>query len=125
MKIIFSTYEAKEIGGSYLRSLSLAQGLVELGHDVTLWTSAKEATLSKKISFENGVKVIESIGVFPYRFRKGGYDLLDIVYRSLIILFSKCDVIHTFNHRPSASVPGLIKSLFSNSVNQTSMPPSL
>lgn len=113
MKIIFSTYEAKEIGGSYLRSLSLAQGLTELGHEVTLWTSAKTISFAKKISFEKKVKVIESIGIFPYRFRKGGYDPFDIFYRSLLILFSKCDVIHTFNHRPAASVPGIIKSLFS------------
>ncbi|MBP7700830.1 glycosyltransferase [Candidatus Woesebacteria bacterium] len=113
MKIIFSTYEAKEIGGSYLRSLSLAQGLTELGHEVTLWTSAKEISITRKMSFEKKVKVIESIGIFPYRFRKGGYDPFDILYRSLSILFSKCDVIHTFNHRPAASVPGFIKSFFS------------
>lgn len=112
MKIIFSTYEAKEIGGSYLRSLSLAQGLVELGHEVTLWTSAKTPSLKTKTSFENGVKIIESIGIFPYRFRKGGYDPLDIIFRSLAILLSKCQIIHTFNHRPAASVPGLIKSFF-------------
>ncbi|MBU0974838.1 glycosyltransferase [Patescibacteria group bacterium] len=112
MKIIFSTYEAKEIGGSYLRSLSLAQGLTELGHEVTLWTSAKNISLTRKVSLEKKVKVIESIGIFPYRFRKGGYDPFDIIYRSLMILFSKCYIIHTFNHRPAASVPGFIKSLF-------------
>ncbi|MBT3249549.1 MAG: glycosyltransferase family 4 protein [Candidatus Pacebacteria bacterium] len=112
MKIIFSTYEAKEIGGSYLRSLSLADGLTKLGHEVTLWTSAKEASLIPKISFEKKVRIIESIGLLPYRFRKGGYDPFDIVFRSLAILVHNCDVIHTFNHRPAASVPGLIKSFF-------------
>lgn len=112
MKIIFSTYEAKEIGGSYLRSLSLAEGLTKLGHKVTLWTSAKKISFFPKISYENDVKIIESIGLFPYRFRKGGYDPCDILFRSLIILFSRCDVIHTFNHRPAASAPGAIKSFF-------------
>ena len=112
MRIIFSTYEAKEIGGSYLRSLSLAEGLTKLGHEVTLWTSAKKVSLIPKISFEKKVKVVESIGLFPYRFRKGGYDPFDVAFRTIAILFSRCDVIHTFNHRPAASVPGLIKSLF-------------
>jgi len=113
MNVIFSTYETKEIGGSYLRSLSLAQGLSKLGHKVTLWTSAKTICLKPKISFEENVKVIESIGIFPYRFRKGGYDPLDLVFRTLAILFSPAEIIHSFNHRPTASIPGLIKSLFS------------
>ncbi len=114
MNIIFSTYEAKEIGGSYLRSLSLAEGLVKLGHEVTLWTSAKQRTLFPKISYENGVKVIESIGLFPYRFRKGGYDPFDIFFRTIAILFSKCSVIHSFNHRPAATWPAFFKYIFSN-----------
>ena len=112
MKIIFSTYEAKEIGGSYLRSLSLAQGLVKLGHQVTLWTSAKTFSLWPKFSNEQGVVVIESIGLLPYRIRKGGYDPFDLFFRSLVILFSKCEVINSFNHRPAASLPALIKTLF-------------
>lgn len=113
MKVIFSTYEAKEIGGSYLRSLSLAEGLVKLGHEVTLWTSAKEPSLLPKFSSENGVHIIESIGVLPYRFRKGGYDPLDILFRCLIIALSKCQIIHSFNHRPAATIPALIKKIFS------------
>ena len=111
MKIIFSTYETKEIGGSYLRSLSLAQGLTELGHEVTLWTSSKNISLIPKVSLEKKVEVIESIGILPYRFRRGGYDPLDVVFRTLIILFSRCEIIHSFNHRPAASIPGLIKSI--------------
>ncbi len=113
MKIIFSTYETKEIGGSYLRSLSLAKGLAELKNDVDLWTSAKKATLLPKISYEENVKIIESIGIFPYRFRKGGYDPLDIIFRTIVTLFTKCDVFHSFNHRPAATIPGLVKSLIS------------
>ncbi|MBU0578653.1 hypothetical protein KJ628_01585, partial [Patescibacteria group bacterium] len=112
MKIIFSTYEAKEIGGSYLRSLSLAQGLTELGHQVTLWTSAKKISLLPKVSFEDSVKIIESIGLLPDRFRKGGYDPFDVAFRTIAILFSKCEIVHGFNHRPTASIPGLIKSFF-------------
>lgn len=117
MKVIFSTYETKEIGGNYLRSLSLAQGLGELGHSVTLWTSAKNLTLIPKISEKKGVKIIESIGLSPYRFRKGGYDPFDIVFRSLAILFSKSKIIHSFNHRPAAAIPGMVKSLFCHQVN--------
>lgn len=112
MKIIFSTYEAKEIGGSYLRALSLATGLVRLGHQVTLWTSAKKISLFPKKSWENGVRVIESIGIFPYRFRKGGYDLFDIAFRSLLIIFSQCQVIHSFNHRPASTIPAFLRKLF-------------
>ena len=112
MDIIFSTYEAKEIGGSYLRSLSLAQGLTELGHQVTLWTSAKKISFLPKVSYEKGVKVVESIGLMPYRFRKGGNDIFDICFRSLAIVFSECDVIQSFNHRPAATIPALIKSCF-------------
>lgn len=111
MKIVFSTYEAKEIGGSYLRSLSLAQGLVELGHEVTLWTSAKKISFFSKVSYENKVKVIESIGLFPYRFRKGGYDIFDLIFRSVIILFSSARVFHSFNHRPVATIPFLIRKI--------------
>ncbi len=113
MNIIFTTYEAKEIGGSYLRSLSLAQGLTELNHQLTLWTSAKNFSLKPKISFEGKVKVIESIGIFPYRFRKGGYDPFDVIFRSIIIIFAKCDVIHSFNHRPASTIPALVKSIIS------------
>ena len=114
MKIFFLTYESKEIGGSYLRSLSLAEGLVKLGNDVTLWTSAKNRSFVPKISYENGVKVIESIGVLPYRFRKGGYDPFDIIFRTLVILFSDCSIIHSFNHRPAATFPAFFKYVFSN-----------
>lgn len=113
MTIIFSTYEAKEIGGSYLRSISLAQGLTELDHQVVLWTSAKNFSLKPKISFEEKVKVIESIGILPYRFRKGGYDPFDIIFRTIMIIFTKCDVIHSFNHRPASTIPALIKSIIS------------
>ena len=113
MKIFFLTYEAKEIGGSYLRSLSLAEGLAKLGHEVTLWTSAKKTSLFPKISFENGVKIVESVGLFPYRFRKGGYDPFDIIFRTLVILFSDCSIIHSFNHRPAATWPAVFKYVFS------------
>lgn len=111
MKIIFTTYEAKEIGGSYLRSLSLAQGLVKLGHSVTLWTSAKNISVWPHFTSENGVVVAESVGILPYRFRKGGYDPFDIFFRCLIILFSKCQVIHSFNHRPASTIPALIRKI--------------
>lgn len=113
MNIIFSTYEAKEIGGSYLRSLSLAQGLTELDHQVVLWTSAKNFTLRPKVSYEGKVQVIESIGVLPYRFRKGGYDPFDVFFRTIMIIFAKCDVIHSFNHRPASTIPALVKSIIS------------
>lgn len=116
MKIIFSTYEAKEVGGSYLRSLSLAKALVKHGHQVVLWTSAKNISLWPKISNEGGVLVMESIGLFPYRIRKGGYDPFDLFFRSLVILFTKCEVIHSFNHRPAATLPGLVKSVFCKNV---------
>lgn len=112
MKIIFSTYEAKEVGGSYLRSISLAKALVEHGHQVTLWVSAKKLSLWPKFSIEKGVLVVESIGLFPYRVRKGGYDLFDLVFRCSVIFFTKCDVVHSFNPRPVATLPGLIKSFF-------------
>lgn len=112
MKIIFSTYEAKEIGGSYLRSLSLAEGLVKLGHTVTLWTSAKKISFWPRFSSENGVVVAESIGILPYRFRKGGYDPFDIFFRCLVILFSECQVIQSFNHRPASTIPALLKKIF-------------
>ena len=111
MNIIFSTYEAKEIGGSYLRSLSIAQGLTELGHTVSLWTSAKNLTLMSEKTTVNGVLIKESIGILPYRFRKGGYDPLDILFRSIKILFSKADIVHSFNHRLSATIPGLLSSI--------------
>ncbi len=111
MNIIFSTYEAKEIGGSYLRSLSLAEGLVKLGHRVTLWTSARKLSIWPRFSVENGVVVVESIGLLPYRFRKGGYDPFDIFFRCLVILFSKCQVIHSFNHRPSATIPAMVRKI--------------
>lgn len=111
MKIIFSTYEAKEIGGSYLRSLSLAEGLVKLGHRVTLWTSAKNISIWPRFSCENGVVVAESIGILPYRFRKGGYDPFDVLFRCLVIIFSRCQVIHSFNHRPASTIPALARKI--------------
>ncbi len=112
MNIIFSTYETKEIGGSYLRSLSLAQELVKLGHTVTLWTSAKNISIKTKTSLEKNVRVIQSIGLLPYRFRRGGYDPFDVLLRTLIILLSPAKIIQSFNHRPAASIPGLVKSFF-------------
>jgi glycosyltransferase involved in cell wall biosynthesis len=112
MKIIFSTYETKEIGGSFLRSLSLAQALNKLDHKVCLWTSSKTISLLPKISNNGGVKIIESIGLLPYRFRRGGYDPFDIIFRTLVIIFSKCDIIHSFNHRPAATIPAMIKNIF-------------
>jgi glycosyltransferase involved in cell wall biosynthesis len=113
VKIIFSTYETKEIGGSYLRAISLAESLSQLGHEVTLWTSASKLSFLPRKSSQNGVKIVESVGIFPYKIRRAGFDLFDILFRSISILCSSSNVVHSFNPRPSAVIPGLVKKIFS------------
>ncbi len=108
MRITFLTYETKQMSGSFVRSSQLARGLAERGHQIFLLTSAKRRSFLPRYTVENNVHIIESPGVFPFRFRHGGYDPLDFVFRLLYLLLFPTPVFHSFGHRLSASIPAAI-----------------
>jgi glycosyltransferase involved in cell wall biosynthesis len=61
----------------------------------------------QRMNVDDGVRVLEMADVFPARVRNGGLSPLDTVGRLLWIATSAYDVIHTFDHRPAVSLPGL------------------
>jgi len=46
----------------------------------------------------------------PRRFRHGGYDIFDMIFRSVYLLLQDKDILHSFNHRPASSISAWLVS---------------
>lgn len=94
----------------YARNLCLARGLAKLGHDVTL------LICNDKFRFErisrDGVHLVLLPELAPYRLRKGGLGLIDLLSRIPYMLLRKYDLVHAdVGFRPASGIPAHSYSL--------------
>lgn len=108
LKVLFLTHNIAGVGGSYMRSFSLARQLVPLGYEMTLVASRSTPGLSMRRLNIDGLLQIEMPDLMPRRVRHGGLSPMDILLRSIWLLSRRFDVIHTFGHRPVVILPALI-----------------
>lgn len=94
-----------------------AKQISQNGHDVTLIAPSLSSKRIIERKDSEALRVVYTPGLFPARFRKGGFSLIDIVFKIKYILTHRYDVIHvTSGHRPAQLIPCLIGKFFSNSV---------
>jgi len=102
------THNMAGIGGSFMRSASLAGALVELGHEVTLLASRREIGLRRIETLQEGVRILQMPDLLPGRVRHGGLSPIDLSARCCLVLQERFDLIHGFDHRPAVSLPALL-----------------
>jgi glycosyltransferase involved in cell wall biosynthesis len=106
-RVLMLTHQCAGRGGSFMRAVSLARPLGEMGYDMTLIASRAAAGISSVRSNWHGVDVLELPDFFPHRIRNGGLSPLDLSARLVHVWLSHYDLFHTFDHRPCASLPAL------------------
>ncbi|GAB1405072.1 hypothetical protein MASR1M74_22510 [Lentimicrobium sp.] len=114
MKILYSHFGIFKKGG-WGRTFSLADGLADLGNDVTLITvSAKKTLRIRKININN-VKVVIFPDIFPEFLVSKGFGGLSLILKLLYSLCNRYDLlISDSGHRPGAGWPCLINKYFFN-----------
>lgn len=96
--------------GTFNRAHSLGRHLVKRGHEVTLFAGATDRGRAQDRNL-NGVRVIEAFDPLGRRARESGLSPFDLASRVHHFLRKEpFDLIHSFDHRPSVSVPALIFS---------------
>lgn len=101
------THNVAGMGGSFMRSHSLARSLHERGHDVTLLASSSRRALRVRSQVLAGPRVVEFPDLASRRIRHGGLSPMDLVGRVVYGLRGRYDIVHGFDHRPVVSVPAL------------------
>ena len=96
--------------GTFNRAHSLGRHLVARGHEVTLLAGASAYARPVRRNL-NGVEVIEAFDPLPRRARESGLSPFDLAGRiSYFLRNDRFDLIHSFDHRPTVSVPALLFS---------------
>jgi len=115
MKITLSTYETPGLSGNFLRAKQIGFGLTQNGCSVTLLTSSSSPRLLPKWYFiSDQLRICESPGLLKRRFRHGGVDPYDFIWRILILLFIRTDIFHAFNPKINSAIPTLIVGTLKN-----------
>jgi glycosyltransferase involved in cell wall biosynthesis len=107
MRILMLAHNVSE-RGSAIRALSIARWLAVAGRDVTVISGRRRVGLATTRASLDGVRLLEPPDVLPYRFRNGGLSPVDLAGRLFHVLRERYDVVHTFEPRPCATVPGLL-----------------
>jgi len=108
LRILLLSHNLAGLGGSYMRSFSLARQLAGFGHSVHLLASRRAVGVRPVTTICDKVKVVEMPDITPARFRNGGLSPLDTLARMSWISRRSFDVIHAFDHRPAVSFPALV-----------------
>jgi glycosyltransferase involved in cell wall biosynthesis len=106
MRVLLAAHNMTE-RGSAIRALSIARCLAGAGHEPTLVAARGRIGLGTNSWRVDGVRVLELPDVLPSRLRNGGLSPVDLAGRVLHVLRERYDVVHTFEPRPCATVPGL------------------
>jgi hypothetical protein len=93
--------------GTFYRCLGFARELVKQGHQVDLWTVARDVTLLGRNQTIDGVQVWQTPRWLPVGKHDGGYAPVDIFSRLLRISSGSWDVVHAFDHRFNVLLPWL------------------
>lgn len=98
----------RENRASFRVRFQTAFEMSKLGHQVK-FVYPDFGLIPRKKLITDGFTVQITPGLFPMRLRVGGFGLIDMITKSLIVLFGDYDVIHVTNgHRPSHFVPCLL-----------------
>lgn len=76
--------------------------------DITLVTAPDNISMVPVEKLSSGFRKVISIGLFPWRFRRGGLDILDVLYRCYLIFRIKPNIVHCDGHRPATLFPALL-----------------
>ena len=106
-RILMLTHQCAGVGGSYMRAVSLARPLIEMGYDMTLIASRAYPGLTTRKSDWHGVHIIEMPDILPWRIRNAGLSPIDLASRLTHVWRGHYDLFHIFDHRPAASLPAL------------------
>jgi glycosyltransferase involved in cell wall biosynthesis len=106
-RILMLTHQCAGVGGSYMRAVSLARPMVEMGYDMTLIAGRADPGFTTRQSDWYGVHIIEMPDVLPWRIRNAGLSPIDLASRLTHVWRGRYDLFHIFDHRPSASLPVL------------------
>lgn len=94
---------------SFKIRLLTAKKMAEREHDVTFISPAKDQRINPRITITGNLEKISTPGLFPVKFRVGGFSLLDALYKTVHVLKSSFDVIQVTNgHRPAQLLPCLV-----------------
>ncbi len=96
-------------GGSFERSMALAQHLVRMGHEVTLGASSMRVRATLHVREWHGVHVVEMPDAAPFRLRNMGLSPFDVLGRMRFASHERFDVIHGFDQRPCVAWPALVQ----------------
>jgi len=103
--ILFLTHNMAGLGGSYMRSFSLARELACFGQRVTLFAGRSEPGLRVRAKDQDGVQVVEQPDLFPRAFRHGGLSPMDVLWRTRRARSGRFDIVHAFDQRPAVCLP--------------------
>lgn len=76
--------------------------------DITLVTAPDNISIVPVVKLSNGFRKVISIGLFSWRFRRGGLDILDVLYRCYLIFRIRPTIVHCDGHRPATLFPALL-----------------
>ncbi len=107
MRVLMLAHNVSE-RGSAIRALSIARWLAAAGRDVTVLSGRRHAGVGYTHASMDGVRLLEPPDLLPYRFRNGGLSPIDLAGRLSHVLRERYDVVHTFEPRPCATLPGLL-----------------
>ena len=91
--------------GEYIRAFSLARRLAKRSYEPTVVASAPGAGLHKLRTTKHGVTVLTFADPTPRWLRSKGFSPVDIGLRIRALRGVDFDLIHTYGHRPSVSIP--------------------
>ncbi len=106
MKILFLNHNIIW-RGTFFRCLGFARELVRLGHQVEIWTVAREADLIGKTFTIDQVKIWQTPRWGNVGEHDGGYAIIDNIFRLFRSTFDSWDIVHAFDHRPNVLLPWL------------------
>jgi len=79
------------------------------GHEVTFAYPSNSSLTKIEVNETNRFKRISTPGLFPKKYRTGGFSFLDILFKVKVVLSQTYDIIHvTSGHRPAQIIPALI-----------------
>ncbi|NCD35056.1 MAG: glycosyltransferase [Spartobacteria bacterium] len=110
MKILMSLF-TQRCEGTFYRAFPWASYLASRGHDVTILCAGRKNRFASVISMENGVRIIEMPSLFDGRrimtrlCGMAGWGPLDTIARWREMSRGTYQIVHTFEHHISVSLP--------------------
>src|SRR5579871_6778359 len=106
MKILFLNHNVAFKGGTFFRAYHFARHLVQLGHEVTLFTISPDSRLKCTTREVDGIKFVDTPD-WLWGIGRTGWDVWDTASRILAISGGTWDLVHAFDSRPAVILPAL------------------